>query len=75
MNLNSQKRPIHEYFRFQGFTKMHFFPRLPGIIRYSLTFSDKKSQIGYPVKKLQHFIIDLEQFQFWRVEIPRRKKI
>ena len=52
---------------------MHFFLRLPAIIRYSLTFSDKKSQIGYPVKKLKHFIIDLEQFQFWRVEIPRRK--
>ena len=43
---------------------MHFFLRLPAIIRYSLTFSDKKSQIGYPVKKLKHFIIDLEQFQF-----------
>ena len=53
---------------------MHFFLRLPAIIRYSLTFSDKKSQIGYPVKKLKHFIIDLEQFQFWRVEIPCRKK-
>ena len=43
---------------------MHFFLRLPAIIRYSLTFSDKKSQISYPVKKLKHFIIDLEQFQF-----------
>ena len=45
------------------------------MIRYSLTFSAKKSQIGFSAKKLLDFIFNLEDFEFGLLKINDRNKI